>query len=179
MRNYRTAKSFVVVGLIVVLGLFDSLVACATSTNIEVNALQFVSYIQAGMAEQDVYLEIGDGMGKRVEGSDSLSSITQMIYAASEPHAHDPFGISNAPVGPFSIGSSLGITLGQWLGATGSGTYKRVHDPVYGDTAEISLTLAGLVPKGVYTLFECMLGSVVPGAEGRVHLVVLTSLYAS
>ena len=61
---------------------------------------------------------------------------------------HDPFKVGENPLGPFPKGESLGFTLGQWLAATGSGTYS-----VDGDNAELKLSFKNLVPDGIYTVW--------------------------
>ncbi len=148
MRIYRSIKQVIVLALVVGVGLLGMLVATAQTDASEVIEIGFVNHIQAGLTEQDVYLITEDGMGKRVEGSDPLSSVNQMHYGAAAMHEHDPFGVNEEPVGPFEIGESLGVTLSQWLGATGSGTYT-----VNGDVAQVSLTFEGLMLDGVYTLW--------------------------
>ncbi len=108
--------------------------------------LFFVNHILAGMAEQDVFLATDDGMVQRIPGDVPLASIGQPLYTTAEAQEHDPFALSENPLGPFEMGSEMGITLGNWLKAGGTGTYT-----VDGDVAQIELVLNNLVPNGVYT----------------------------
>lgn len=112
-------------------------------------AVQMVSHIAAGLAEQDVFIERADvpaGQVIRPDANDAKNS-TQPLYASATPVNEDPFKVGSTPVGPFPKGKALGITLGDWLAATGSGTYT-----VDGDQAELQLTFHNLVPNGSYTL---------------------------
>ena len=130
----------------------------ASTTNI-----RFVSYSQAGLPEQDVFIEL-DGTQPdasdpgflgvnavrvpnvfRLEGKPALTpfNLAKMVYAASTIIPHDPFKLGPQPLGPYNRGDPLGVTLGQWLGARGDGTYT-----VSGEAAELDLAFQKLVPEG-------------------------------
>jgi hypothetical protein len=50
---------------------------------------------------------------------------------------------------PFPLGQPLGFTLGQWLAATGHGTYEALDQ----HTALLDLQFEHLIPNGVYTVW--------------------------
>lgn len=120
-----------------------TLVVQAGSTSIK---LQFVNHLQMQFAEQDVYIERAAGSGQvfRVTGQDKNMSAT--LYAAAEPIKHNPFDAKD--LGPYKRGRSLGITLGQWLAASGSGTYACANGQ-----GRINVTFKNLVPNGVNTMW--------------------------
>jgi len=86
----------------------------------------------------------------RVEESQAKDSaiLAKAVYSASNATEHDAFKTGKNPLGPFDKGESLGFTLGDWLAATGSGSYT-----VNESKAEIKLSFKNLVPNGVYTLW--------------------------
>lgn len=113
--------------------------------------ITFVNHIQANLPEQDVFIE-GEKPDEviRVEGdmANDPGNRAKDAYAAAEATAHDPFKVGANPLGPFKKGEKLGFTLGQWLEATGSGTYT-----VENDSAQIQFSFQKLVPNGVYTVW--------------------------
>jgi hypothetical protein len=115
-------------------------------------ALQFVNHLQAGLPEQDVFVEKVGGSGQvfRLLGAEKDSYLNAPLYATATTTPHDPFeGLTNPEAnGPFQKGSVLNITLGDWLAATGTGSYQCVDGQ-----GEIALEFSGLVPSGVYTLW--------------------------
>lgn len=86
----------------------------------------------------------------RVEGDQGKDPqiLAKEVYAAAIPTAHDPFKVGENPLGPFDEGKKLGFTLGQWLAATGEGTYN-----VDRGNAVMNFSFKNLVPDGVYTLW--------------------------
>lgn len=110
--------------------------------------LKAFTHLALGVAEQDVFVErvVGSGQVERVLPGEEAELLDLPVYAASELVKHDLFGTSDAPIGPFEKGADLGMTLGEWLSATGQGTYS-----VTGGRAKIEMTLENLVPNGVYT----------------------------
>ncbi len=126
-------------------------IAAPTSHAIKMD-VQLVGHIQAGLPEQDVFIERGDLVAGRVvrpEASDAKEEANQskMLYAAATAVRDDPFKVGADPLGPFTKGKALGITLQQWLAARGSGTYILSDG-----SAELKLSLEQLVPNGVYTV---------------------------
>ena len=82
----------------------------------------------------------------RVEGELDEMTLSEDAYAAAEAVPHDPFKVTENPLGPFDGGSPLGFTLQQWLGASGIGIYS-----VDNENAQLDLSFNDLVPNGVYT----------------------------
>jgi hypothetical protein len=123
-------------------------VSMLSAQDAEAGNLVFVNHILMGLAEQDVYLVNEDGTVERIPGDVPLASIGQPLYASSEAQEHDPFALGDTPIGPFPMGAELGVTLGSWLKAGGSGSYA-----VDGDASQIELSLNNLVPGGVYTVW--------------------------
>ncbi len=117
--------------------------------------LQFVNHLQAKLPEQDVFIE-------RVAGSDEVYRVTAAdknmnapLYAAASPLPHDP-GNPKA-VGPFKKGRALGISLGQWLAGTGTGTYTCTKGQ-----GTVVASFKKLVPDGVYTMWYALLATPPP-----------------
>lgn len=106
------------------------------------------------VAEDDISVEEDDFISKvedevfRVEGSQGEENLEKIVYAAAEAVEHDPFKMGENPLGPFEKGESLGFTLGEWLAASGSGTYSLAEDK-----AELDLSFENLVPNSVYTIW--------------------------
>lgn len=114
--------------------------------------LQFVNHIQANLPEQDVFIQSLDKQNQvvRVEGDQAKDATisAKTVYAAASAVEHDPFKLTDNPLGPYPKGKGLGFTLEEWLGAEGNGTYM-----VDGDSAQLDLTFQKLVPNGVYTVW--------------------------
>lgn len=115
----------------------------STATAAPVN-LQFVFHLDAGMAEQDVFVEKAEGQVFRITADDT--DMTKPVFAATHAVPHNPF--DPATNGPFDKGADLSVSVGQWLGASGSGTYE-----CQGEIGEIGLGFEGLIPDGVYTMW--------------------------
>ncbi len=118
----------------------------------EIN-FEFGTHPQLGFPEQHVLVQQEDldtDMGMRLEGEQTADeeNLERDIFAAAEDIGHDPFSLGEDPLGPFPVGESLDMTLGDWLAAEGNGTYR-----VVGDHGEISIRLQNMVPNGVYTLW--------------------------
>jgi hypothetical protein len=111
-------------------------------------SLQFVNHLQAGMSEQDVFVEKVAGSGEvfRLMDAEKEDYLNAPLYATATTTAHEPFNL--AANGPYQKGSALNVTLGEWLAATGTGSYQCVDGQ-----GEIALEFSGLVPNGVYTLW--------------------------
>jgi len=107
----------------------------------------FYSDLSLDIPFQDVYIETTDGMVKRPEPSDPLSSLFQPVYSVPFNNPADIF-VPPFDAGPYKMGDPLGFTLSDWLAARGTGTYT-----VSGDRANLAVAFKNLVPKGVYTLW--------------------------
>lgn len=110
--------------------------------------LQFVNHLQAGLPEQDVFVEKSTGSGQvfRVSDAEKDRYLNATVFTSATPTAHAPF--DPAANGPFAKGKSLGITLGKWLSAQGSGTYECTNGQ-----GTLRANFTGLVAGGVYTLW--------------------------
>jgi hypothetical protein len=113
--------------------------------------LQFVTHLEAAMPEQDVFVEVAPGSTEvyRITMADRTAFENAPVYGSQEFILHDPFQVGYNPVGPYPKGALLGLTMGEWLAGTGTGTYSTT-----GSEAWIDLSLENLVPNGVYTI-EC------------------------
>lgn len=86
----------------------------------------------------------------RVEGAEAKDPkiLSKTAYAAAAKVDHDPFKLGKNPLGPYDAGKSLEFTLGDWLAASGSGTYS-IND----GKAKIKVSFQKLVPNGIYTVW--------------------------
>jgi hypothetical protein len=107
----------------------------------------FIYHIDADMAEQDAFVVREPGSGQMWRATKGDQDLSQPIYASYDPVPHDPMNPEAA--GPYPKGPELPLTLGEWFGATGAGTYSCVDG-----TAEIDVSFTGLVPDGVYTMWH-------------------------
>jgi hypothetical protein len=117
--------------------------------------IAFITHLDAGMPEQDVYIERTPGSGEvyRVTGGDH--NMNAPLYGTAEMVKHNPFDLSQ--IGPHAKGKPMGMTLGQWLKHRGIGTYT------YKDgTGTLELSFTGLVPNGVYTMWHAFLPTAPP-----------------
>lgn len=110
--------------------------------------LGFVNHIMAGMPEPDVLVATEDGDLIRITGESPIAMISQPLYASTTGADHDMFMLGDDPLGPYEMGESLGLTMGAWLAASGSGSYT-----VDGDVATVEADLKNLVPNGIYTVW--------------------------
>jgi hypothetical protein len=113
--------------------------------------LTFKSHLQRNMVEQHVYVEREVDTGRVYR----VTPVDQHRYLDSPAYATEKF-VPNAPlthsaVGPHKRGKSLGFSLGDWLAATGTASY-RCSD----DAAKVKASFEKLVPNGVYTIWYTM-----------------------
>lgn len=127
----------------VILILATALAVQAGSTSIK---LQFMNHLQMQFAEQDVYIERAAGSAQVYRVTAQDKNLSAMLFAAADPIKHNPFDAKD--LGPYKKGRALGITLGQWLASTGSGTYACTSGQ-----GQINVTFKKLVPNGVYTMW--------------------------
>lgn len=112
--------------------------------------LAFITHLDAGLPEQDVYLEREPGSGEvwRVTAGDHDMS-AQLFRTANEVK-HDPFNPD--ALGPYARGEAFGFTLGEWLQHRGTGTYT-----CEAGTGKLDVAFVGLVPNGVYTMWHAFM----------------------
>lgn len=130
--------------------------------------IQFVNHIQAGLAEQDVFIEKSSVPVTEVirPVAEDVNGNALPLYAAASAVKDDPFKVEANPLGPFTKGRALGLSLQQWLQARGGGTYTPD-----GERSELHLKFEGLVPNGSYTVLTPRISfppnfSVQPGIAG-------------
>lgn len=109
--------------------------------------VEFISHVEAGVAEQDVYIARTPGSAEVWRPGVDDNALNTPLFASAEPQPHNPADPS--AVGPFPKGASLDLTLGEWLGASGSGNYS-----VENGEGHLTIEFEGLVPNGVYTLWH-------------------------
>ena len=109
--------------------------------------LAFVTHLDMDLPEQDVFIEREAGSNKvyRVTKGDHNMNATLFKTAVETPH--DPF--NPEAVGPHKKGEPVGMTLGQWLKHTGTGTYTCESGQ-----GTLDLEFTGLIPEGVYTMWH-------------------------
>lgn len=108
--------------------------------------LQFVNHLQAKLPEQDAYIEHVAGSGDIYRVTADDKDMNAPLYATAEPVKHNPFDAKAN--GPYKRGKALGLTLGQWLAATGSGSYTCANGQ-----GTVSASFKKLVPNGTYTMW--------------------------
>ncbi|NRB46623.1 MAG: hypothetical protein HRU41_03045 [Saprospiraceae bacterium] len=127
-----------------VVALFTFSWGTAQKTSVEVT---FVDHLTAGLIEQDVFVKKGSKKVYRVTPEEREQYLDAEIYSTKKAQDHDPFDIANG--GPFKKGQSFGMTLGEWLKASGSATCTC--DNGWG---EISAEFKNLMPNAVYTMWH-------------------------
>lgn len=120
----------------------------AQDTTSETTDLVFVNHLQAGLIEQDVYVQNEEGQAVRLDNTAPISTLYQPVVGTKAAQSHDPYGLFEGVYGPFESGEDLGFTLAEWLQASATGTYT-----VTGDRALLVITAEDLVPNGVYTVW--------------------------
>ncbi|MEZ4732408.1 MAG: hypothetical protein R3E79_35295 [Caldilineaceae bacterium] len=100
MMHYLSTKLLIVAALAALLLSACQPVQPETAQQV---ALQLVSHVAAGMAEQDVYVAKSEGAGEvfRITGDEVDAYMDAPVYASQEAIAHDLFGLSDNPVGPY------------------------------------------------------------------------------
>ncbi len=123
----------------------------------EERAMEFFSFSQMKIPEQDVFFEDPGNTSILVRpGETDVSDERKRslpLFASSGEVARDPYQAGEHALGPFPKGRPLGITLSVWLGATGTGTYRTDET-----RSELSLVFEKLVPEAVYTVWCSRVG---------------------
>ncbi len=132
-----------------------SVVACAAWLAIlgacsgdRIEDLALVDHIAAGMIEQDVFIEQTRGSGDvfRVGATEAKRYADAPVYRTTRPVRHAPY--SPDKNGPYPKGASLGMSLGDWLAATGTVTYT-CSDGI----GRIEASFRNLVANGTYSMW--------------------------
>jgi hypothetical protein len=143
MKTNTTTKLKMLLGLALAGGLMAT-PAWGGEKTIE---LAFITHLDAGMPEQDVFIEREPGSGEVFRVTAGDHNMSAPLFAAATEIEHNPF--DPAAVGPHAKGESMGMTLGEWLKTSGRGTYT------YRDgEGSLDLRFTGLVPNGIYTMWN-------------------------
>ena len=129
-----------------VLALVTTVWASAQKTVIE---LTFVDHLTAGLIEQDVFVKKGSKV-YRVTPEEREQYIDAEIFATRKTQYHDPF--DKAKAGPYKKGRSFGLTLGDWLKASGTATYTCESG-----WGELTAEFKNLMPNAVYTMWHAFM----------------------
>ena len=117
--------------------------------------IAFITHLDAGLHEQDIYIERAKGSGKVYRVTSGDHDMRAPLYTTATMTPHNPFDAKD--VGPYPKGKAMGMTLGQWLKHQGRGTYT------YADgTGKLELSFSGLVPHGVYTMWHAFMPATPP-----------------
>ena len=111
--------------------------------------LTFVDHLQAGLIEQDVYVERVPGSGEvfRVLPEEREKYLDAPVYTAAQSIHHDPFDPNGC--GPYPKGEPMGMTLREWLGGSGTATYRCEEG-----WGTFKASFENLVPNATYTLWH-------------------------
>lgn len=111
--------------------------------------LTFVDHLQAGLIEQDVFVEkvAGSGLVFRLLPGEKNQYLDAPLYATATAQHHDPFEVKKT--GPYLKGAAIGMTLREWLGASGSATYT-----CQGGWGTLQAEFENLVPNAAYTMWH-------------------------
>ncbi len=107
----------------------------------------FVDHLEAGMVEQDVFVERATGGSDVFRTTGERADMDANVYTSAVAIPHDP--ANTEAVGPFPRGQALDMTLGEWLSAEGAGSYT-----CEAGRGHLELAFTGLIPDGVYTLWH-------------------------
>ena len=120
----------------------------------------FVDHIKADLIEQDVFVEktVGSGEVYRINPDEFDTYKNAPVFATTKVVHHAPFNADHN--GPYAKGRALGMSLADWLSASGNATYvcKR-------DKGRIDASFTKLVPNGTYTLWYAFAGKAHMGCK--------------
>jgi hypothetical protein len=102
-----------------------------------------------GMVEQDVFIEspANSNQVSRIPVSQAAKHMDTVLYASMKAPPFEP--MKAEPTETYPKGAALGITLGDWLNAKGTGSYA-----CDGKQATIKSSFQNLVPNAVYTMWN-------------------------
>jgi hypothetical protein len=129
--------------------LFLSLAAFRSQPVDRTFELTFIDHLTAGLIEQDVFVEKipNSGLVYRVQPEDKEQYLDAPLYTTATMQRHDPFDMKQ--VGPYMKGKSLGITLRDWLGASGKASCS-----CEGGWGKFEASMDNLVPNSMYTIWH-------------------------
>lgn len=143
---YQFFKKPFALFLLLTIGILTT--ATAQMANDQIN-LVFVDHLKAGLIEQDVFVEKvpGTGMVYRVQPSEREKYMDAQLYTSKDPIKHDPFNARHA--GPYKKGQPLGMTLKEWLMASGTATYTCEDG-----WGQFEATFENMIPNATYTIWH-------------------------
>lgn len=109
--------------------------------------LTFIFHIDDGMAEQDVFYEKVPGSGEVFRPNAATRDMDVPLYAPGVEVKHN--FLDTTDIGPYPKGRPLGLTLGEWFAAKGSGTYTCKSG-----VGTVDFAFENLIPNGVYTMWH-------------------------
>ena len=112
--------------------------------------LTFKLHIDDNIPEQDVFIERVPGSAQVYRPTKGERDLSKPLFATMLPVKHAPFDAD--AVGPWVRGEPLGLTLGEWLSAEGTGSYSCVDGH-----GRLEVDFSNLAPNGVYTLWHYFL----------------------
>ncbi|WP_299470851.1 hypothetical protein [uncultured Roseibium sp.] len=110
-------------------------------------SLAFIFHIDEKLAEQDVFFEKVAGSGEVFRPTGATRNMDAPLFAPAEAVPHTPLQIENT--GPWPRGKALGMTLGEWFSAKGTGNYSCANGK-----GIVNLRFENLVPNGLYTVWH-------------------------
>jgi hypothetical protein len=125
----------------------DASVALASYDAPESMTLTFIFHIDDGMAEQDVFYEKVSGSGEVFRPTAATRDMDAPLYAPGVEVKHNFLDITDT--GPYPKGRPLGLTLGEWFAAKGSGTYTCENG-----VGTVDFAFENLIPNGIYTIWH-------------------------
>ena len=109
--------------------------------------VDFHFHVDDGLAEQDVFIEQAGAKGEVFRVTKNDQDLSRPLYATAKPLHHNPLDTSD--IGPWQKGRDLGMTLGEWFQAEGTGSYSCENGK-----GRLEVEFTGLVPNGVYTMWH-------------------------
>lgn len=110
-------------------------------------SLSFIFHIDEDLSEQDVFFEKVAGSGEVFRPTAATRDMSAPLFAPAKAVPHTPLQTENT--GPWPKGKPLGITLGDWFAAKGTGTYTCVNGE-----GHVKVNFENLVPNGLYTMWH-------------------------
>jgi len=111
--------------------------------------LEFGSFVSFEMAEQDVFIDVGDDRVKRIPAAEVAALMDVSLFGAEISPPFEPLNLN--PTETYGKGIDLQMTLRQWLAASATGTYSCEEG-----TAHFNLNFSNLVPNSVYTIWNVL-----------------------
>ncbi len=119
----------------------------AIQTVVDIEFLQMdMAFIEMGNPMQHIYVEAEDGMVIRPDNLDP-ETLAMPLFTTAD-FVEDDFIEPPFDRGPYPMGHPIGVALGDWIKASGGGTYYQK-----GARAEIDLQFENLMPNSVYTVW--------------------------